>query len=185
MKISFLLFSLITAGSASAAIRGLNDVGESSKRELKGMGKGMGKKGSKSSKGKACFNTVYDAGAIANKVLADLWVDMYATGYEPAGIEKAFRAVLSDDVVVSLYGGVIFEGVDATLAALVGDATIPGSLTDLCAEHYGSWYAYSVLDMDPDDNKFVFCGNDNNSPYEGGSGLPIGMLKFEISESLT
>jgi hypothetical protein len=185
MKISFLLFSLLTAGSASAAIRGLNDVGESSKRELKGMGKGMGKKGSKSSKGKACFNTVYDAGAIANKVLADSWADTLATGCEPAGIERAFRAVLSDDIVLSLYGGVVFEGVDATLAALVGDATIPGSITDLCAEHYGSWYTSSVMDMDPDGNKFVFCGNENTSPYEGGAGLPAGMLKFEISESLT
>jgi hypothetical protein len=181
MKISFLLFSLLTAGSASAAIRGLKHVGESSKRELKGMGK----KGSKASKGKACFDTVYDAGAIANKIIADLWADAHASGCEPAGIEKAFRAVLSDDVVVSLYGGAIIEGVDATVGAFVGDATIPGSLTDLCVEHYVSWYAASVLDMEPDDNKFVFCANENTSPFEAGGGLPVGMLKFEISESLT
>jgi hypothetical protein len=183
MKISFLLFSLLTAGSASAAIRGLKQVEETSKRELKR--KGMRKKGMKSSKGKGCFDTTYEAGALANKFLADFWANAHASGCEPAGVEKALRAVISDDMIFSLDGEFVFQGADGAVAALVGDASIPGSLVDLCLEHYISWYSASVIDMDPDDHKFVFCCNESSSPFEPAGALPIGMLKFEISESLT
>jgi hypothetical protein len=188
MKFSFLLFSFLTAGSASAAIRGLKQVEESSKRELKAGGiSGMSMKGMKSSKGKgkACFDTTFEAGAIANKILADFWADAHALGCTPAGIEKALRAVISEDMLFTVDGGFGFQGADNAVAALVGDASIPGSLVDLCEEHYISWFASSVKDMDPDDNKFVFCCNESSAPFEPAGALPIGMLQFEISESLT
>jgi hypothetical protein len=187
MKFSFLLFSFLTAGSASAAIRGLKQVEESSKRELKAGGiSGMSMKGMKSSKGKgkACFDTTFEAGAIANKILADFWADAHALGCTPAGIEKALRAVISEDMLFTVDGGFGFQGADNAVAALVGDATIPGSLVDLCEEHYISWFASSVKDMDPDDNKFVFCCNESSAPFEPAGDFPIGMLKFEISKSL-
>jgi hypothetical protein len=153
MKVSFIV-TLLTVGCASAATR-----------VLKGN-KGQGK-------GKACFETAYDAAAIGNTILADFWDDVHMTGCEPAGIAKAIRKVFAKDVTVSIFGGSpIVEDVDGAIALLVGAAGIEGSLTEICINSFMSWYAHGAVTGD--DNTFVLYANELTSPQAAVT-IPVGM----------
>jgi hypothetical protein len=153
MKISFIV-TLLTLGCASAATRGLKGVasgGEGKSAETRAL---KGKGGSK------CFETDHDAAAIGNTILADFWADAHKTGCEPAGIAKALSEVFAEDVTVSIGGNLIVDSIDGAIELLVGTEDIAGSLTDLCLNHYVSWYAARAEVMSPDDNTFVLYANE-------------------------
>lgn len=164
MKISFIV-TLLTVGCASAATRGLK-----------------GKKG----KGKAaCFETAYDAAAIGNKILAGFWADVHTTGCEPAGIAKAISKVFAKDVTISIFGGIpIVEGIDGAIALLVGTEDVKGSLTDLCVNHFVSWYGNGAVTGNTNpNNTFVFYANEFTSPQAAVT-IPIGMSPMLTSMRL-
>jgi hypothetical protein len=172
MKVSFIV-ALLTVGYASAATRGLKGV-ESGMEGKSAQTRTLKKMGKKSSKGKsACFETVYGAAAIGNKMLADFWGETHHYSCEPVGIAKAMRVYFAEDVTIAVDGTTIIEGIDDTVAAFVGADGIVGSLTDLCLNHFVSWTAALVTSSF--DNTFVFSSNELTSP-QAAVGLPVGML---------
>jgi hypothetical protein len=130
----------------------------------------------RASKGKsACLEAVYDAAAIGNKILADLWVYVHTTGCEADGIAKALRGLFAKDVTISSGGTLIIEGTHSVIEQFVGAASIEGSITELCLNHFASWYAASA--SAPSDNTFVFYGNELTSP-QNADGTAVGMLSM-------